>query len=335
MDETLQILLDAYEDAEIQLLSIVARYTLENADLDSESWLMVKLQNIQKLRAELIQTLAQLKQLDSVAAEALTKQYLRGGSSYVEGFIATNEVALKGYIADYTGALRASRFQVLRKTEDAYKRIIFESSMQGVAGIDTRLTTARTALAKFAQNGITGFTSKDGRQYDIRSYVQMASRTALNNAFREGRIRGLEQSSHDLIIVSSVPNPSNLCKPWERKILSISGKSEGYTSLAEAKAAGLFHPNCRHSFSLYTRGLTVIGETDAEKGYDNYEATQQQRHAETKTRDWKRRLTVADTPEEQAKCKAKIKQWRDTTKQIAADNDLRYKPNRVSLVQAR
>jgi hypothetical protein len=34
-------------------------------------------------------------------------------------------------------------------------------------------------------------------------------------------------------------------------VLSISGKTKGYPTFAEAKVAGLMHPNCRHTVSLY------------------------------------------------------------------------------------
>ena len=37
-----------------------------------------------------------------------------------------------------------------------------------------------------------------------------------------------------------------LCAPFENKILSIQGDTEGYITLAEAEDYGLFHPNCDH-----------------------------------------------------------------------------------------
>ena len=40
-------------------------------------------------------------------------------------------------------------------------------------------------------------------------------------------------------------------EPWQGKVLSITGKTKGYPTLEEAKAAGLFHPNCRHAYGLH------------------------------------------------------------------------------------
>lgn len=35
------------------------------------------------------------------------------------------------------------------------------------------------------------------------------------------------------------------------KVLSLTGETPGYPTMDEAKAAGLFHPNCRHLYGLY------------------------------------------------------------------------------------
>jgi hypothetical protein len=55
----------------------------------------------------------------------------------------------------------------------------------------------------------------------------------------------------DLVIVSDIDPTCPLCRPWNDAVLSISGQTEGYSTVAEAEDAGLFHPRCVHSFSLY------------------------------------------------------------------------------------
>src|SRR5690606_18083284 len=35
---------------------------------------------------------------------------------------------------------------------------------------------------------------------------------------------------------------SHNCRPWEGKVLSLTGRTPGYSTVAEARAAGLFHP---------------------------------------------------------------------------------------------
>jgi hypothetical protein len=79
----------------------------------------------------------------------------------------------------------------------------------------------------------------------------MVARTTTAEAHLQGTANRLVEQGHDLIKVSTHRGACPLCEPWQGKILSITGKTEGYPTLEEAKAAGLFHPNCRHAYGLY------------------------------------------------------------------------------------
>jgi hypothetical protein len=60
------------------------------------------------------------------------------------------------------------------------------------------------------------------------------------------------EQGHDLIKVSTHRGACpNYASRGKAKILSITGKTKGYPTLEEAKAAGLFHPNCRHAYGLH------------------------------------------------------------------------------------
>jgi hypothetical protein len=43
-------------------------------------------------------------------------------------------------------------------------------------------------------------------------------------------------------------------------VLSLTGRTRGYTTLAEATSNGLKHPNCRHSISPFTEGLAEVSK---------------------------------------------------------------------------
>jgi len=83
-------------------------------------------------------------------------------------------------------------------------------------------------------------------------------------AHLEGTANRLVEQGHDLVKVSTHIGACELCQPWQGKILSITGKTEGYPTLEEAKAAGLFHPNCRHAYGLYIDLDKEIEELEAE-----------------------------------------------------------------------
>lgn len=85
----------------------------------------------------------------------------------------------------------------------------------------------------------------------MRTYTEMVARTTTMEAHLQGTANRLVEQGHDLVKISTHLGACELCQPWQGKILSITGKTEGYPTLEEAKAAGLFHPNCRHAYGLY------------------------------------------------------------------------------------
>lgn len=305
MEDILRQLLDVYEEAEQSILKSVADRLTDDEALDDTDWRTKKLQDIQRLRDETVTTLRKIKGLDTDAQKAIYKSYITGAQQNSKSFVATNTDAIAALTKSYLKELDSTRYRILRTTEDTYRRIIAQSTSQAVVGAQSRLQVAQRALNRFAAEGITGFTDSAGRDWDMRSYVEMATRTAVNNSFREGRLAGLADNNQDLIIVSAVPNPSPLCAPWERQILSISGDGN-YPSLAEAQEAGLFHPNCRHSFTAYTR----LTKKEVPEQPDNYEAVQRQREIESTLRSWKRREAVGDS-----RATDKVREWRDKLKE--------------------
>lgn len=332
-EQLLAELLDAYAQAELRILTKIEQLTMLGMDSDADTLYSRKLRQLAELKAYTVQQLRQLADLDAQAQQLLIRRFLSGGKSVAgESLAGSSSAGLNTLVADYAKLIKDSRLMILRQTADAYQRIIYQATKLATLGIDSRVQIARKALQRFANEGITAFITKDSRRLGIIEYTEMATRSTLANAQREGRSFALQSTGSDLIIINAVPNPSPLCKPYERKIFSLSGESDRYPSLESAKANGLFHPNCRHSFTKYVPGLTKV---DAPQESDDYEATQEQRYAERQTRKWKRRLAVADNERDKAKARNKIDEWTQTVKDIAEENDLVYKANRVSNKAAR
>ncbi|HHV35561.1 MAG TPA: hypothetical protein GXX59_08285 [Syntrophomonadaceae bacterium] len=118
-------------------------------------------------------------------------------------------------------------------------------------GFDTWKQAARRYREQLAEQGVTGFKDRAGRMWNMRTYTEMAARTTAMQAHLEGTANRLAEQGHDLIEISSHVGACKLCLPWENKVLSLTGKTPGYPTLEEAKAAGLFHVNCRHAYGLY------------------------------------------------------------------------------------
>nr|WSU78570.1 phage minor capsid protein [Streptomyces anulatus] len=188
---------------------------------------------------------------------------------------------------------------------------------------------------------MTSFTDRAGRRWKHTSYAEMAVRTAVGRAATEVHMRTLEAAGVELVIVSNSPRECPLCRPWETRVLAIGGPDGARTvevehgthddemvpvrvagSLDEARRAGLQHPNCRHSVSAYTPGITRT-ET-ARPDPEGYEAGQRQREIERAIRKYKRRAAAVTKPEERTAANAKTRQWQSTMRDhLTAHPDLR------------
>jgi hypothetical protein len=138
-----------------------------------------------------------------------------------------------------------------RQVNDIYRELALENIRGTVVGYDTWEQTARRFREQLAERGVTGFKDRSGKMWNMSRYTEMVARTTTQQAHIQGTANRLVEHGHDLVKVSHHSGACELCQPWEGKILSITGRTEGFPTLEEAKVAGLFHPNCRHAIGLY------------------------------------------------------------------------------------
>jgi hypothetical protein len=316
---------EIYDNAQMRILAEVRRRTA--AGLKTPGWAERKAAEVAALRKWLkneIGTgpLADIPQeLEAIIREA----YDTGGQAVAEELIAANlptpaaqayvrGASIRALAADTVGAVVSTHPAILRTTLDAYRDVIASSAADVLTGVATRYTATQSALNAFADRGVTGFIDKAGRSWDLGSYAEMATRTAVIRSAKTGAVDKYTASGQDLVIVSSHSESCSVCDFWEGKVLSITGKTPGYPTLAEAEADGLFHGNCRHVINLYTPGLTRVPEPKTKKEHEEnakvYAERMRQRRLERGVRQWKRREVAALDDTEAKKAKAKVKQWR-------------------------
>jgi minor capsid protein 2 len=152
--------------------------------------------------------------------------------------------------------------RVYGDTPDIYQQVIreaVESTRHGFPGSSlslSRIQAAQKALDRFAEHGITGFTDRAGRDWDLLSYVEMATRTAVSHAYDNLHNAALVRSGIDLVTVytHSAEGSCPQCLPWLGKTLSLTGQTPGHPTMAQARATGFRHPNCRCDWYSVRRG---------------------------------------------------------------------------------
>lgn len=149
--------------------------------------------------------------------------------------------------------LEGQFFTIGRRVDDIYRKLAMQHIQDVASGKTSWKTGARNYLKDLTENGITGFTDKAGRKWNMRHYTETVIRTGVMETHLEATATRLKENGYDLIKISTHSGACAKCIPWQGKILSLSGdnadKCDG--SLQEARDAGLFHVNCRHAFGMY------------------------------------------------------------------------------------
>lgn len=81
---------------------------------------------------------------------------------------------------------------------------------------------------------------------------------------------------------------------------------------------GLFHPNCRHSVSVWLPGISGTpkkrSEEEIERERKLFKATQQLNYINRQIQKWRNRVSVAFLEQDKILANAKVKEWRKRKK---------------------
>lgn len=209
---------------------------------------------------------------------------------------------------DLTGKLNQLGYRITRYADDVYRAVQADASAAQVLGL-TPAQAQHDAYRKLVRQGVTGFTDARGRNWELSAYVEMATRTAAERAFNVSHLDRMQSLGLDLFTVTDDGHPCPLCLPWQGKILSVLPDGRADATLEEATAAGLFHPNCRHTLVGYLPGVTVIPAPHEWSPEDEarYVESQRQRKLERDIRAAKRELAAAYTPEMRSRAQFSVR----------------------------
>lgn len=315
-------ILQIYADAEDKMLKAVAKRVAKG--ITTEGWNETKLKDTQMLKKEIEAVLSNTSKLSNKKVSKGIIDAYKAGTQEVDGQKGVHKTVLdemnipmnlKMQVLATNNLLDNASFQVLRKANDAYQQVMAHATTGLLAGTDTRIQASQKMLNEFAAKGITTFVDKAGRNWDLGSYAEMCARTVGSHAALQGHIDRQIEVGEDLVKVSSIGTTCPICERWQGVVLSISGNHPKYHSVDEAKASGLFHPNCKHTLVMHIPELDGEGKVEPKPINMESESSkrnkliEQQRANERNIRYWKKRKALAITPEDEKKCNEKIKAW--------------------------
>ncbi len=185
-------------------------------------------------------------------------------------------------------------------------------------------TDPQAYLNRIADKGITGFVDERNRNWNMTTYSDVSTVSALEKAILRGYLSTLERNGYDLVLITGHKGGCPVCTAWADVVISISGNTEGYPTYAEAVEAGVFHPHCRHDIELYRDGYGDEIRTfprPVSQVAKVYMGQQLQRHYEAEIRRWKRRMAVSLNPETERQCLYRVRHYQKRIKELLKDDN--------------
>ncbi|MEE4540979.1 phage minor capsid protein [Streptomyces sp. V4-01] len=327
---------DLYAAAELDLLHHLADEL--GQDLDSPRWAERRLRAVGNLRGVVDRRAAALRRTTTTAVDrALLDAYDRGRREAIADLgrlTAAQRRSVDAAAADGARSVRDLAAGLERDSRPLYRRIV--SSVTGayrqiVARAEQardRAAEVQRALTTYAGRGIVGLVDEQGRGWSMTGWIDSAVRTAAGRALLDGHSALLSGVGLSLVVVSNSPLECPLCRPWESKVLTLDAAPGRRVvlarngigaplsvpvlvagSLEQARAAGLYHANCRHTLRPYVPGLSSIPDPAPAPRRATYEDTQRQRYLERQLRAWRRREAVALDDRARAAAQASIRSY--------------------------
>lgn len=199
-----------------------------------------------------------VKQLENIGADvAISTGFNQVHKDYIMALIDDTS---RAFGESLSGVGRSANLILGKAFRDAMTQKIAKGITSGEA-----LKEVRNQLVLILkEQGLSALKDKAGRSWDLDAYAEMLFRTKVVEARNRGMVNRMAENGYDLVQVSAHSGTCDICASWQGKVLSITGQTEGYDTVAEAEADGLFHPNCRHALNTLIPKLAK--ETEA---YDN------------------------------------------------------------------
>lgn len=180
------------------------------------------------------------------------------------GFNRVHKETIMAMIDDTTTAFGESLTGIKRSANNllgkATRDMLTQEMAKGVTAGDALRNVKNAMLQRLEDEGLSALIDKSGKTWSLDAYTEMLFRTKAVEARNRGLVNRVAENGYDLVQVSSHQGTCDACARWEGSILSVSGETDGYDTVSDAEADGLFHPNCRHAINILIPKLANMSE---------------------------------------------------------------------------
>ena len=180
-------------------------------------------------------------------------------------FFRVNERKMNALIEATTNDLKRAEQAVLRRSNDVYRKAIFDAQVFMNSGAATYEQAVDMAVKDMLSAGLQCVEYKNGARHTLPDYAEMAIRTANKRAYLRGQGEKMQEWGMSTVIINRRHGACGRCADFVGMVfiddVYAGGKpsdADGkYPLLSDAMKAGLFHPRCKDSSSPYFEGIST------------------------------------------------------------------------------
>ena len=243
----------------------------------------------------------------------------RHGNGVQGAFFRINDRKLDALIRATTRDMAKAEHAMLRMTDDVYRKTIYNAGVFYNTGAGTLEQCVDMATRDFLSRGINCVEYANGARVGIDTYARMALRTAQTRAYIQGESAKRDEWGVNTVIVNKRGAACPRCMQWLGRVFyddifgSIPVPDDKYPLLSTAIEGGLFHPNCKDSYTTFFPGINTEPmpptKEQIEEANRVYVLEQRQNYNNRMIQKYKRLAVGSIDPENQAKYAKKVKEW--------------------------
>ena len=217
-------MLTLYEQAEAKMLDRVAARLAKGVTVPG--WTEKKYAETAAVRKELSGIVGGMsKQRRKMSEEFINTAYNGSAQAFVNeaqrftewagiAHLSPNSAKVAAILSELDTSMDAADRMILRQANDAYADIVGRASARVATGTITVRDAVKDELQDFADRGISSFVDKAGRHWEMSTYAEMATLTAIERATVEGYTETMRSYGFDLAVISSHAGACPLCVAW-------------------------------------------------------------------------------------------------------------------------
>lgn len=297
---------------ELELMENIAK-ALNGGNIGSAGWQIEKLADIGALNTKNRRTIRKYaKALDEAmqkeVAEALSGRLTTIDRLFMSAGIskqAASDIGIQQVIISYSSSVAGQANilgnNLLRAAEQTYRDSLAIATQKVLSGAATPQIAMQQTVSAWSKGGLKVLTSVDKngitRHWQTDSYVNMQLRTAQTAGLTDLTMQRNRDYGNDLIEIDSHVGARPGCAPYQGKVYSQTGATEGYDSLQSTSYGepdGIFGINCTHSLYIFIPGLSkkTYSPVNKARNEEAYQNSQRQRLLERRIRASKREVAA-------------------------------------------